>query len=178
MQLAGINHRPESEDTAILADHQLLLRMQTALDDIRSVEVLYGDMYLWQDGTPLIHAQMQLGLATQSNQYWTLPVTLPTNRMIYAFLITDQNGDTMGYGEGGFFDDDDLNWQTAENYFHLPYLHLSDAELPPTWVKDTVWYQIFPERFANGDYTNDPANVQPWGQGSSASGQSIMGPLR
>jgi len=165
MQLAGINHRPESEDTAILADHQLLLRMQTALDDIRSVEVLYGDMYLWQDGTPLIHAQMQLGLATQSNQYWTLPVTLPTNRMIYAFLITDQNGDTMGYGEGGFFDDDDLNWQTAENYFHLPYLHLSDAELPPTWVKDTVWYQIFPERFANGDYTNDPANVQPWGQG-------------
>lgn len=165
MQLAGIKHRPESEDTAILADHQLLLRMQTALDDVRSVEVLYGDMYLWQDGTPLNHAQMQVGLATQSNQYWTLPVTLPTNRMVYAFLITDCNGDTLGYGEGGFFDDDDTNWQTAGNYFHLPYLHLSDAELPPTWVKDTVWYQIFPERFANGDQTNDPANVRPWGQG-------------
>lgn len=33
----------------------------------------------------------------------------------------------------------------------------------PAWVKDAVFYQIFPERFANGDPSNDPANVQPWG---------------
>jgi glycosidase len=26
----------------------------------------------------------------------------------------------------------------------------------PTWAKDVVWYQIFPERFRNGDPTNDP----------------------
>lgn len=28
---------------------------------------------------------------------------------------------------------------------------------------DAVWYQIFPERFANGDASNDPPNVEPWG---------------
>jgi cyclomaltodextrinase len=32
----------------------------------------------------------------------------------------------------------------------------------PDWVKHAVFYQIFPERFANGDKTNDPANIQPW----------------
>lgn len=26
----------------------------------------------------------------------------------------------------------------------------------PDWAKGVVWYQIFPERFANGDTTNDP----------------------
>jgi glycosidase len=26
----------------------------------------------------------------------------------------------------------------------------------PSWAKDAIWYQIFPERFANGDKTNDP----------------------
>jgi len=26
----------------------------------------------------------------------------------------------------------------------------------PNWSKEAVWYQIFPERFANGDKTNDP----------------------
>jgi glycosidase len=26
----------------------------------------------------------------------------------------------------------------------------------PTWAKDVVWYQIFPERFRNGDPSNDP----------------------
>ena len=27
----------------------------------------------------------------------------------------------------------------------------------PDWAKDAIWYQIFPERFCNGDSTNDPA---------------------
>jgi glycosidase len=33
----------------------------------------------------------------------------------------------------------------------------------PEWVQDAVFYQIFPDRFANGDPSNDPPNVQPWG---------------
>ncbi|HVL39314.1 MAG TPA: glycoside hydrolase family 13 protein, partial [Fimbriimonadaceae bacterium] len=34
---------------------------------------------------------------------------------------------------------------------------------PPAWVRDTVFYQIFPERFANGDPSNDGPGVAPWG---------------
>lgn len=33
----------------------------------------------------------------------------------------------------------------------------------PEWVKHAIFYQIFPERFANGDPTNDSEGVQPWG---------------
>lgn len=33
----------------------------------------------------------------------------------------------------------------------------------PYWVQDAVFYQIFPDRFANGDPSNDPPNVQNWG---------------
>jgi glycosidase len=29
----------------------------------------------------------------------------------------------------------------------------------PDWAKDVVWYQIFPERFANGDPSNDPTRA-------------------
>ena len=29
-------------------------------------------------------------------------------------------------------------------------------EFVPQWAKDAVWYQIFPERFRNGDPSNDP----------------------
>jgi cyclomaltodextrinase len=32
----------------------------------------------------------------------------------------------------------------------------------PAWVKDAVFYQIFPERFANGDPGNDPKGLVPW----------------
>lgn len=33
----------------------------------------------------------------------------------------------------------------------------------PYWVQDAIFYQIFPDRFADGDRTNNPPNVQPWG---------------
>jgi glycosidase len=32
----------------------------------------------------------------------------------------------------------------------------SKMESVPKWGKEVVWYQIFPERFCNGDKTNDP----------------------
>ncbi len=38
-----------------------------------------------------------------------------------------------------------------------------DDVVTPEWVQDAVFYQIFPDRFANGDPANDPVNVQPWG---------------
>ena len=31
-----------------------------------------------------------------------------------------------------------------------------EGETIPDWAAETVWYQVFPERFANGDSTNDP----------------------
>ena len=30
-----------------------------------------------------------------------------------------------------------------------------NQNIPPTWAKDAIWYQIFVERFNNGDKTND-----------------------
>lgn len=33
------------------------------------------------------------------------------------------------------------------------------AQATPDWAKDVVWYQIFPERFNNGDPSNDPTRA-------------------
>lgn len=35
----------------------------------------------------------------------------------------------------------------------------------PHWVQDAVFYQIFPDRFANGTSLNDPADTQNWETG-------------
>lgn len=49
----------------------------------------------------------------------------------------------------------------------IPYC-FSKESLPisyfdlPDWSKGATYYQIFPERFANGDPRNDPPNVQEW----------------
>jgi len=45
-------------------------------------------------------------------------------------------------------------------FFHITLtiisLNLSIPAQVPDWAKGIVWYQVFPERFANGDSTNDP----------------------
>ena len=43
----------------------------------------------------------------------------------------------------------------------------------PNWVEKTVFYQIFPDRFENGDVTNDPANLTTWN--AAPTGNSRMG---
>jgi cyclomaltodextrinase / maltogenic alpha-amylase / neopullulanase len=40
----------------------------------------------------------------------------------------------------------------------------------PHWVQDAIFYQIFPDRFANGDHRNDPVNVRVWGSTPSVKG--------
>ncbi len=32
----------------------------------------------------------------------------------------------------------------------------------PDWVKDAVFYQIFPDRFARSERLQKPANLEPW----------------
>lgn len=55
----------------------------------------------------------------------------------------------------------------------------TEKEFVPQWAKSAIWYQIFPERFRNGDPSNDPTladikgsdpielatqwNIHPWG---------------
>jgi cyclomaltodextrinase len=40
----------------------------------------------------------------------------------------------------------------------------------PTWVQDAIFYQIFPDRFANGDPENDPPNLVRWGSAPTSWG--------
>lgn len=46
----------------------------------------------------------------------------------------------------------------------VPATARNNAGFPtPEWVKDAIFYQIFPERFFNGNRQNDPPGTQPWG---------------
>jgi cyclomaltodextrinase / maltogenic alpha-amylase / neopullulanase len=37
-----------------------------------------------------------------------------------------------------------------------------EEKFVPDWAQDAIIYQIFPERFANGDTTNDPPVIETW----------------
>ncbi|MGA0850295.1 MAG: alpha-amylase family glycosyl hydrolase, partial [Chthoniobacterales bacterium] len=47
---------------------------------------------------------------------------------------------------------------------------MNNEEFVPDWAKDAVWYQIFPERFRNGDPSNDPTKADIVGAFPNAPG--------
>ena len=54
---------------------------------------------------------------------------------------------------------------------------MSPTDFVPEWAKRAVWYQIFPERFWNGDPSNDPTLARlknAWPQEKSQTWGSLI----
>jgi len=70
--------------------------------------------------------------------------TILISLILFAQIITADNFDYLHNNVKS--DSNSLNRQDEER------------SLVPNWAKGIVWYQIFPERFDNGDTTNDPTS--------------------
>lgn len=100
--------------------------------------------------------------ATEMHDYWFAEVVPPFRRLQYAFVVTDDHEDIF-FGSSGLCPYNEKTLETIHYYFKFPFVHEADTFQAPEWVKSTVWYQIFPERFANGREDLSPKNSLPWG---------------
>ena len=76
----------------------------------------------------------------------------------YYFELTDSSGNMMYYTANGL--------QQAipkSGSFEYLYVNGTDVITFPEWAKGVIYYQIFPERFCNGNRGNDPEGCKPWG---------------
>lgn len=137
---------PVSEDT-------LRVTLKTARGDVKKVTVLYQDRY---GGSEPFVAPMEAVAQDELFTYFQADLKLATKRFGYVFLL-DDGKQSYFYTEKGFFDHIPPNTQ-----FQYPYIALRDLWEPPAWAQGAVIYQIFPERFANGDLSNDHPDVESW----------------
>ncbi|MDQ8283011.1 glycoside hydrolase family 13 protein [Enterococcus faecium] len=164
MDTAAIYHRPESEYAFLYTNTRFRIRLRTRKNDIKKVYVLCGDPYTittekwYQKQRP-----MKKCLSTNVHDYWEIEVTSETRRLQYAFHVVGEDNTDCFYGDQGIFPYRENVITEPNFYFRIPYFHQIDRFTIPEWVKGTVWYQIFPERFANGDKANDPEHTLPWG---------------
>lgn len=73
----------------------------------------------------------------------------------YHFRL-EEGGVTKVYGPKGLSDSPTGNEFVVSTKDYKPFLI-------PSWVEGSVFYQIFPDRFENGDKKNDPKETVPWG---------------
>ncbi|NLL42168.1 MAG: alpha-glycosidase [Firmicutes bacterium] len=136
-----------------VAEDTLRVTLRAAKGDLQRVSVLFQDRY---GGSEPFVTNLEIAAEDEMFTYYQADLQLATKRFGYVFLL-DDGKDQVFYTEKGFFADVPPNTQ-----FHYPYIALKDLWEPPKWAQGAVVYQIFPERFANGDPANDPPNVEPW----------------
>ena len=115
------------------------------------------------DGEQALTA-MQTGAAEPPSQWWEADLLLDEPLTHYRFIIEAADG-LWHYGAAG-----------PSAHVPLDYTDfriLADYD-PPGWPMESVFYQIFPDRFANGDPSTDPRSEEyeyrghrpatyPWG---------------
>jgi cyclomaltodextrinase / maltogenic alpha-amylase / neopullulanase len=160
MQIEAIYHRPKDNYAYACTKDDLHIRIRTKKNDVTRVTLLFGDPYQWEDGKWTYKSTPMTLTGTDSLfDYWIAEITPEFKRLRYGFVLNDDTTETF-FGEKGFSQEPSSD---VADYFCFPFLNSADVFLAPQWVKNTIWYQIFPERFANGDSSNDPDGSLAWG---------------
>lgn len=157
----AIYHRPKDNYAYAYSEHILHIRLRTKKGDASQVHVISGDPYDWSNNKwQITRKVMKLERSDSLFDYWIISVEPAFKRLRYAFEIIGDM-ETLIYTEKGFFKEPPLD--DTRYYFCFPFLNKIDVLQVPYWVQNTVWYQIFPERFENGNLTNDPKGTLKWG---------------
>lgn len=162
MEVTAIYHRPESEYAYLYQKNQMHIRIRTKKDDINTVILHYGDSVIFHEDSYEQSQEMRKIATDALFDYWQLGVSVRFARIQYLFELHDKEGNTVLYGDRGIVGNTPKNLNFFMNGFKLPYFHEIDRCKVPDWVSKTVWYQIFPERFANGNPELSPKNALPW----------------
>ncbi|TFE30599.1 alpha-glycosidase [Cohnella luojiensis] len=154
----AIYHRPKNNWSYAYDRETVHVRLRTKRDDVAQVTLIYGDKYNWHVvGSQ--SSEMKVFAKDNLFDYWQAAVKPTFRRLKYGFKL--QSGkETLWMNEQGIHEKEPENIYI---YYEYPFLNPADVFEPPAWVKDAIFYQIFPERFAKGDPAIDPENVETWG---------------
>lgn len=154
--MAGLNYAyPVDMNT-------LTLRLRAAKNDLKEVKVIYGSRYPRDGKVPSKVKNMDLVARDDLYDYFTATITMKDNRFRYYFYLNDGK-EVYWYSEKGFSNTRPRPSVGYGVYFQYPVINKGNIFSTPEWVQDAVFYQIFPDRFHNGNPANDPAGVKPWG---------------
>ncbi len=159
MNLEAVYHRPKANFAYAYDSSTIHLRLRSKKGDLERCSALFGDKYDWSNSRQLV--AMTLFGSDDLFDYWQCEIEPPHRRLCYAFLL-EKGDEKFWYTEWGFSDQPPPK-ERPLHFFDFPFLHTVDTLITPDWARDAVFYQIFPERFANGDTGNDPEELQPWG---------------
>ena len=179
MDFNAVYHQASDNYCYPLNNDELIINIKTGYD-VEEVSIILGDPFAagilgggehW-DGTeePIIYKKR-----LKNQIWWTTTVRPEFKRLKYYFKLQTAE-ESWFFFEDGFVSDEQMHLEgRSRQCFVFPWMNPCDVPRTPAWVNDTVWYQIFPDRFCNGDHSIDPDNVVPWRDHGSVTNDECFG---
>ncbi len=176
MNLAAIRHRSTGSDCYALDSDTVVLNLWTD-HSVKAVSVVSEDPFIHElhrrrawEGKP---TPMRRLYELAHQVVWTAELKPAYKRLQYYFVVEGE-GKRFGVFENKICPMEERDRISTE-YFKFPWINPSDVIAPPEWVRDTVWYQIMPDRFArSSDAPSDP-KFRKWGDFSSPRFHDLYG---
>lgn len=160
MDLAAIFHGARAPYVQPLGADHVFVRLIAAAGDLTEVSCVYADKY-----DPMVDHESEIALSVDGSDgvrdWWVGVLPVPTRRLRYWFKLRGRDGSERPYTEHGFAP---ISPKNQRGYFFFPYNAPADRFRIPAWLPGTTLYLVFPERFDNGDPSNDPPETRPWGE--------------
>jgi glycosidase len=178
MDFKAVYHHTNDTYCYPLNEDELIINIKTGYD-IKEINIIHGDPYLsglgsydpWEGKALHITAKKRL----KNHLWWTVTIRPPFKRLKYCFELKTET-ERWFLLEDGFLSEEQLKLKgRSRQYFIYSWMNAADIAATPKWVNETVWYQIFPERFCNGDKSNDRLGTKPWLAGQPVSNDEFYG---
>ena len=154
----AIYHKIDSDYCYALAKNKFLVKLRTKQDDVEKVNLIYMDKYKFNEVKKRYHKPMKKIARDGMFDYYEAIIDVDMLSFFYLFELIDK-GEKIYYSNYKFFDEKP---EGDNNTFVKPARAEKDIFIVPEWARKAIVYQIFPERFNNGDKSNDPRNIQDW----------------
>ena len=138
------------------------VKLRTNKNDLTGVTLRF-----W-NGSSVTNAAMSKTSSDASWDYWSYTISANSGQVWYRFKLVDGSASAW-YNIYGM--------QSAEpgsgDFAYIPIGASLGSFNTPQWMRDAIVYQIFPERFRNGNTGNDPSGTVAWG--SAPATNNFMG---
>ena len=163
MNKSAVTHHAYDIFCYPLDEDRLRISLQTG-KDIDSVSLVWCDPF--SDRLPKdepMSKSKKINITkkkeTQSHFLWNITINPPFKRCRYYFELC--------CGEDFFLFFEDGVYPASENpdthiQFIFPWMNKADICTVPAWAEKTIWYQIFPARFAYGENPTCNQKILSW----------------
>lgn len=156
----AVYHRIGSEMSYAIDKNRFLIRIKCEKEGCSKIVLRYMDKYLYFNNHDRKVNKKELKKIASDYRYDYYEIITEFNAisLTYYFEIYDKD-EKLYYGNGRFYEKKPVSTLDMYMFSTIAYEDIFET---PEWTKNSIIYQIFPERFYRGDNFKDEKKFDKW----------------